>query len=119
IRDVAEDYERGRIYLPREDLERFGCDFSDLGKGYRPTEFKNLMDFEANRAREYFESGKKLFPYLSIRVRACPAGLYGVYSNLLTEMENSEWDVWEKRASLPTLKKINAVFGQWFTALRS
>ncbi len=119
IRDVAEDYERGRIYLPQEDLRRFDCDFSDMADGFLPQEFKDLMEFEARRAKGYFESGKKLFPYLSVRTRACPAGLYGVYSNLLSEMERSDWDVWRERASLPTIKKISAVFGQWFATIRS
>lgn len=119
IRDVSEDYERGRIYLPLEDLERFDCDLSKMDDGPPPKEFKKLLSFEAERAKKYFESGKKLFPYLSRRTRVCPAGLYGVYYNLLTEMENSDWDVWRERASLPTVRKLGAVFGQWFATIRS
>ncbi len=118
IRDVSEDYARGRIYLPQADLQRFNCDFSQIESTGTSQNFKELMDFEAKRARNYFQSGKKLFPLLTRRTRACPAGLYGVYSNLLNQMENSGWDIWNKRASLSLAKKVSSVIGQWFVILK-
>jgi len=117
IRDVAEDYERGRIYIPEEDRDKFGCDFSEVDSNGITEEFRALMDYEASRARQYFERGKQLFTYLSPRTRACPAGLYGVYSNLLRKMEKSGWDVWDERTSLSTVKKVSSVLGQWFVSL--
>ena len=117
IRDVAEDYRRGRIYIPREDREEFGVDFSSVDASGIDDGFRDLMDYEAARARSYFQSGRKLFSCLSPRERACPAGLYGVYSNLLTKMERSNWDVWDKRTSLSTVKKVSAVLGQWLASL--
>jgi len=117
IRDVAEDYERGRIYIPEEDLKKFDCDFSEVDSSGINDRFKELMDYEATRAREFFQSGKKLFPYLSPRERACPAGLYGVYNKLLSKMEASGWNVWNQRARLSTVKKVSAVLGQWLISL--
>ncbi len=118
IRDVAEDYRRDRIYIPREDLEKFDCDFSHVDAEGPGDGFRELMDYEAARAREYFRSGKELFSYLSPRTRACPAGLYGVYSSLLAKMERTDWEVWDRRVSLSTLQKIIAVLDQWFASLR-
>lgn len=118
IRDVSEDYQRGRIYIPQSDLERFNCNFDNMNSTKPSENFKELMDFEAERARNYFQSGKKLFPLLTRRSRACPAGLYGVYSSLLNHMENSGWDIWNKRASLSLAKKVTSVIGQWFTTLK-
>ncbi|MFB6291497.1 MAG: presqualene diphosphate synthase HpnD [Candidatus Bipolaricaulia bacterium] len=117
IRDVAEDYRRGRIYIPEEDLEKFNCDFSEVDSQGINRQFRKLMDFEATRAREFFQSGKKLFPLLSRRARACPAGLYGVYNKLLKEMEASGWKVWNERARLSTVRKVSAVLRQWLSSL--
>lgn len=118
IRDVAEDYRRDRIYLPEEDLERFGCDFEKVNEHGIDEHFRNLMEFEAYRARKHFRRGKKLFSQLSRRTRACPAGLYGVYSNLLDKMEASGWEVWDDRMSVSTIRKMSSVLGQWFVSLK-
>ena len=117
IRDVAEDYHRGRIYIPQEDMNKFNCDFSEVDSEGVNNQFRELMDFEAKRARNFFQSGKKLFTYLSPRARACPAGLYGVYNKLLSKMEASEWRVWDQRTRLSTVKKVSAVLGQWLISL--
>ncbi len=117
IRDVAEDYRRGRIYIPQEDLEKFNCDFSEVDSNGVNSRFRKLMDYEAARARDFFESGKKLFSYLSPRARACPAGLYGVYSKLLKKMEASGWEVWHQRTRLNTVRKVSAVLSQWLISL--
>lgn len=117
IRDVAEDYRRGRVYIPEEDLEKFNCDFSEIDSNGVNTQFRELMDYEAARARDFFRSGKELFGYLSPRTRACPAGLYGVYSKLLEKMEASGWQVWDQRTRLNTVRKISAVLSQWLISL--
>lgn len=117
IRDVAEDYRRGRIYIPEEDLDKFNCDFAEVDAGGVNPQFRELMDFEAARARNFFQSGKKLFAYLSPRARACPAGLYGVYNKLLAKMEASGWRVWGERTRLSTVRKVSAVLGQWLISL--
>ncbi|MCF7890202.1 phytoene/squalene synthase family protein [Candidatus Bipolaricaulota bacterium] len=117
IRDVAEDYSRGRIYIPEEDLAKFNCDFSRVDSNGVDAQFRELMDYEAVRAREFFRSGKKLFAYLTPRTRACPAGLYGIYSKLLEKMESSGWQVWDQRTRLNTVRKVSAVLGQWLSSL--
>ena len=55
IRDVAEDYHRGRIYIPKKDLEKFNCDFSHIDSAGINSQFRKLMDYEAARARRYFQ----------------------------------------------------------------
>ncbi|MBS3787424.1 phytoene/squalene synthase family protein [Candidatus Bipolaricaulota bacterium] len=117
IRDVAEDYNRGRIYVPEEDLKKFHCDFSEINANGANNQFKELMDYEAARARGFFRSGKKLFAYLSPRNRACPAGLYGVYNKLLDKMEASGWQIWNQRTRLNTVRKVCAVLEQWLISL--
>ena len=117
IRDISEDLSRDRIYLPLEDLERFDYLVKDLRNRVLDERFTSLLEYEAQRARDFFRSGRKLFPYLPLRARACPAGLYGIYSKLLSKMEDSNWDVLEDRARLSTLSKISAVIRQWLLAV--
>ena len=64
IRDVREDLEMGRVYLPQDEMAQFGYSEDDLKNGVRNQEFMDLMQFQAHRAREYFGRGFKLLPYL-------------------------------------------------------
>ena len=87
LRDVKEDLERGRIYIPLNEIEEFGYSIDELRNGVVNEPFNNLMRFQAHRARSYFESGFKLLPYLSARERACPAVLGQLYSRILNRLE--------------------------------
>jgi phytoene synthase len=105
-RDVQEDLEMGRIYLPRAEMEEFGYSEEELRAGVVNEPFLNLMRFQTQRARAYFQSGFKLLPYLSPRSRACPAVLGQLYSKLLDHIEAAGYDVLHHRISLSTLEKL-------------
>src|SRR5438477_12816521 len=62
LRDVKEDAERDRIYLPQEDLRRFGVTEDDLKRGVVNANFRALMQFEAERAKDYYQQAHALFP---------------------------------------------------------
>lgn len=117
IRDVSEDLRIGRIYLPEEDLEKFDYSERDLKNRVRNSDFRSLMDYEAARTRDYFESGTKLFSLLPRRARSCPAGLYGIYNRLLRRMESSDWDILRGKTGLTTGERLFAVSKQWVKAL--
>lgn len=106
IRDVGEDAERGRIYLPLEDLRRFGVS-EDMILHRRPSAgFQDLMRFQACRAREYFERARPLRRYLPRHSRSCPMVLSAVYEALLDEIELSGFDVLSRRIRVSTPRKI-------------
>lgn len=86
LRDVREDRLMGRIYLPAEDLERFGCTLDIDGNGTfvdDPDRLRALMRHEADRARTWYERGGRLVPLLDRRSAACTAAMAGIYRRLL------------------------------------
>ena len=100
LRDIREDLAQGRVYLPAEDLERFGADLS------APDERVNdLIRFEADRAQAWFESGLKLLPLLDRQSAACVGAMAGIYRRLLGRIERHPDLVLRGRVSLPAWEK--------------
>ena len=117
LRDVEEDLERDRVYIPQEELARFGCTEEDLFRGVVNDNFRDLMSFQVERAREYFRKGRQLLPLLSPRSRACPAVLHGTYSRLLDRIEASGYNVFGRRVSLSTREKLVLMARLWANGL--
>jgi phytoene synthase len=113
IRDVAEDAAAGRIYLPQEDLRQFGYTEKELLLGRVSQEFRDLIKFEVERARRYFENGRKLFPLLDRRSRACPQAMAEVYITLLDRIEDANYDVLTERVSLGKWSKVTLAAKLW------
>jgi phytoene synthase len=111
LRDIAEDAERGRIYLPQDELEWFGYAEDDLIAGRTGPEFRRLMAYQAHRAREYYASGHKLLSRLPMRARACVSVMSGIYSSILDEIERSPGVVFKRRVGPGTGQKL-AVAGR-------
>ena len=105
LRDIREDAERGRIYLPTEDLQRFGVSEEDLVAGRRDEAFLKLMDFEAERARAYYNESRPLLDLIHPRSRASLWALISIYSRLLDRIEGSNYDVFRRRVRLPLWEK--------------
>ena len=105
LRDIREDAERGRIYLPAEDLARFHVTPDDIRAGLRTPEFIDLMDFETSRAREYYKESQPLVGLVDRRSRASLGALISIYSRLLDRIERSNYDVFSHRISLPAWEK--------------
>ena len=113
LRDIREDAERGRIYIPQEDLRRFGYTEEDLLAGTVNDQFRSLMEFEVARAREYFERGKRLIKLLPVRTRAFPAVLGGLYGRVLDRIEARNYNVFEGRVGLSTREKVGLAVRLW------
>lgn len=107
VRDVTEDIERDRVYLPKEDLKRFGVCEEDLQAGRLSGRMRALLAFEVERARDYLREGEKLLPYLPRRARGCPALLSGIYSRILERIEERDYDVFSSRIFLPSAEKLS------------
>ena len=120
VRDVREDLDMGRIYLPQDEMARFGYSEESLQAGVHNEAFIELLRFQAQRAREYFRSGFKLLPHLSPRSRACPAVLGVLYSRLLDRIEASDYDVLgQERFSLDKLEKARLTVQTWLGSVLS
>ncbi len=106
IRDVKEDFLRGRVYLPQEDLRRFGVAETELGGDRTSPAVGRLLTFEADRARRYFTAARGLWPLLDRRSAPCPYALALIYGALLNTMERNGFTVLEGRFSIPSWQKV-------------
>jgi phytoene synthase len=113
LRDVEEDMARDRIYIPQEDLERFGYSEEELRQGVVNDTQRNLMEFQVQRARGYFKTGIKLMPYLPPRSRACPAVLAQLYSHILDRIEARDYNIFNGRISLSGREKLLVTATTW------
>jgi len=107
LRDVREDYLNGRIYLPEEDLAKFGIEFAPFGQpepfpdAAMQARFAGLVEFEAARAREWYASGMRLLATIDRRSAACTGAMAGIYRRLLERIARQPSAVLEGRMSLP------------------
>jgi phytoene synthase len=103
LRDIREDYERGRVYLPGEDLRRFSID-AGLD-GLNEELLAPLISFEAERAKEWFDSGLRLVEQLDARSGACVLAMTGIYRSILERIKRDPAQVLRQRVSLGPLEK--------------
>ena len=117
LRDVKEDAERGRIYIPQEEMDDWGYSEAELMDGVVNDAFRGLMAFQAARARSYFESGGRLIPLLGRESRACAGVLHQVYSKLLDRIESAGFDVFQRRVAVSTPFKLFIMAKLWAGSL--
>lgn len=107
LRDVKEDYAMGRVYLPQEDLDRFGYTEEDLARGVVNQEFVSLMQFEISRAREYYQSAEQGVSFLAdAGSRYCVRLMSATYAGILDRIEERMYDVFSHRAHVPLGGKL-------------
>ena len=116
-RDVREDLDLGRIYLPQDEMARFGYSEEELQAGVVNEPFTELMRFQTQRARRYFRSGFQLLPYLSLRSRACPAVLGRLYHKVLDRIEDAGYDVLHHRIALSKPEKVRVTAQTWLASV--
>jgi phytoene synthase len=107
LRDLPEDLDRGRVYLPADDLVRFGTDADRLRRGPADGSFRKLMRFEAERARGYYRSAARLSDHLAPAGRAVFQVMLRTYRGLLDEIEARDYDVFRGRVSLSRWRKLS------------
>ncbi len=106
LRDIDEDLDRGRQYVPLEDSRRFGAELTD--RRVTP-EFTELMRFEIERCRELYRSAEIGISMLPDRSAKCVGAAHRLYGRILDEIESKQYDVFESRASVSTFEKARLV----------
>lgn len=110
IRDVSEDFRRGRVYLPQADLRRFGLSDDALGAavaaGSASPEIRNLIRYECSRARQHYRAAAPGIAMLAPGSRACIRTAYRLYRGILDEIERAEGDVIQRRATVPARRRL-------------
>ena len=118
IRDAAEDQAAGRVYLPAEDLARFGCAAADLGGSNYPPNFIELMKFEAARANGLYAEALALADHDAKKNLPAALAMGGLYRELLRKIERGGFRIKEGRVRLNRFEKAVALFKAWLDYLK-
>jgi len=113
LRDVHEDAERGRLYLPLEDLARFGCAEDELLAGRYSPRVAALMAFECGRARAYYLRARGSLAPEDRRALAPAEAMRLIYERLLSRIESRRFDVFRERIALPRYEQVGLALAAW------
>lgn len=113
LRDVGEDAEMGRIYVPQEDLRKFGITEEQIFAQKYDDNFIELMKFEIERAREYYRKAEKGIPFLEQETRFTVLLALRLYSKILDEIERQSYNVFKSRAHTTKVQKILSIPSVW------
>jgi phytoene synthase len=120
IRDVGEDLDRGRVYLPQEDLARFGLSTEDLHRSWQQRQatpaVRELIALEIGRARRHYAAAAPGIPMLAGSSQPCIRTAYAVYGGILDEIEQAGHDVFVRRAVVPTGRRLRLLAKSFFTS---
>ena len=106
LRDVGEDRQRGRIYLPQEDIEKFNYSEEELLKGVINNQWKSLMNFQLQRARDWFQKSEDGIKWLSSDARWPVWTSLRLYRGILDSIERLDYDVFNNRAFVKNSVKV-------------
>jgi phytoene synthase len=106
LRDVKEDAAMARVYLPQEDLQRFGVTPEELAAGAPMLKLRPLLEFEAQRARQYYESADRLLPLIEEVSQPALWAMVEIYRGILDRIEARQYDVYSERVRLSLADKL-------------
>jgi 15-cis-phytoene synthase len=117
LRDVREDMERGRIYLPQDELRRFGVSERSLMTRGREAGWEPLMRHQIARAKNLFASGLRVTEVIPRRAAACVLTMAGIYQAIVAEIEHDPYLPLRRRAALSRREKLSVMLKSWLQAL--
>jgi phytoene synthase len=117
LRDVGDDLQRGRVYLPQDSLERFGVDVPHLRRGVVDEPIRELFAWEIARARRYYADARPGLDLVHPTSRDCLNTAFVLYSEILDEIERADYDVFTARVSVPNRRRaavgLRGLRGAW------
>jgi phytoene synthase len=116
IRDVRDDLALGRVYIPQEDLRRFGCTVEALAAGEVTPTVRALLEFECQRARDFYQRAVDVRPAADRRRLAAAEIMRAVYFATLRRVERNGYDVFHGRVRLPRPAQAMVALRQWLFA---
>lgn len=119
IRDVGEDLDRGRVYLPIDELERFGVDRAMLERRMLTPEIISALKFQIERVRELQRAANQGIALLSAESRPCIEAASELYCGIVDEVERINFQVFKKRATTSTWRRIRVALPAWLRAIRA
>lgn len=116
LRDVGEDLERGRIYLPQDEIAAFGLTEDDIASCQVTPKYIAFMQFQIQRARDYYTLAKKGVPMLAPDARFAVQASLDLYGRILDVIERNGYDNFKKRAYTTKLEKVSILPHSWMEA---
>jgi 15-cis-phytoene synthase len=116
IRDVSEDYRRGRVYLPAADLERFGVARGDLAADKAGPAVRELLALEVERARAHYRAAEPGIELLAPSSRPCIRVAFDLYGGILEEVERAGYQVLGRRVRVPRSRRVGVAGRHWVAA---
>ena len=113
LRDIKDDFARGRVYLPLTDLEKHGCTVDDLGRGTLTPAVQALLSFECERARGFYQRAVDMRPEDDRRRLVAAEIMRAVYFETLRRIERSGYDVFTTRTRVPRPQQALIALRQW------
>jgi len=117
LRDIKEDAQMGRIYLPQEDLDRYGVTAEELASGAGMERLRPLLEMEARRARDYYAAVEQLLPLIDDDAQPALWTLVEIYRRLLERIEQRNYDVYSERIRLSVAEKLGVLCKGWMRRL--
>jgi phytoene synthase len=118
LRDVAEDWERGRLYLPQEELDAFGVTEADIAAGRIDDNWRALMRFQIERARQLYREAWPGIALLAPQGRLAIAAAADFYQAILADIEAHDYDVFSRRAHVTGWGKLRRLPSLWWQTRR-
>ena len=117
IRDIAADLRRGRVYVPQEDLARFGVTEDDLAAGPVTPAVRDLLEFECRRAREFYQRAAADLPAADAYNLMAAEIMGGIYFEILLRIERAGYDVFSRRIRVPRAYRAVIAIRIWLRTM--
>ena len=119
LRDIGEDWQRGRNYLPQQELAAFGLSDEDIARGEVTDRWRSFMQFQIERNRRLYEESWPGIAMLDKNGRFAIAAAAGIYRAILDDIEAHDYDVFNRRAHVSTWGKLKLLPGLWWQSRRT
>jgi len=113
LRDIKKDAEKGRIYLPKEDLEKFNYNESDVFNNTYNENFQRMMEYQVERAREYFNAATACLNREDKKAMFAARAMQHIYSRMLNKIVDADYNVYQNKIRISTFKKVGISLGVW------
>lgn len=119
LRDVGEDWARGRVYLPEDELRSFGLTSTDIDAGVVTDRWREFMRFQIERNRQLYAEARPGIGYLNRNGRFAIAAAADLYQAILDDIETNDYDVFNRRAHVSKVNKLARLPRTWWSAFRA
>jgi phytoene synthase len=113
LRDIKKDANKGRIYLPQEDLKKFGYNESEVMNGTYNDNFAKMMKYQVERAKEYFDRATACLNLDDKKAMFAARAMQHIYYRMLQKIVDADYDVYHNKIKISTLKKVGISLGVW------